>query len=301
VVVVATLTAGEYQGRGECVPYPRYGECAAEVQREIEGCPERIETAESYIASLAPGAARNALDCAMWDLRAKRAGRSVAEIIGAVPPAQTPASFTLSVASPRKMAEAAEALPEDRSIKMKLDGRDDLAKIAAVRRVQPIAPIVVDANESWDVERYLAWAAPLAEFGVAALEQPLPAGQDAALGDLPRPVPVVADESIHTRAELPSIERFYDGINLKLDKAGGLTEALALRNAARDRGLAIMVGCMVATSLAVAPAWLLIDGARWVDLDGPALLLHDRALGSRFADAWMYPPKPRLWGHPPLK
>ena len=200
--------------------------------------------------------------------------------------------------APERLANQAKNLPSDRCIKLKLNGDRDLDKIRAVRAVQPTAPLWLDANESWNPECYAAWTPHLTALGVELIEQPFPAREDHVLKRLPRPIPVVADESLHTREELNEIRDRYDGINIKLDKTGGLTEALALRDEARALGLKVMIGCMVCTSLSTALAWLLTAGAAWIDLDGPALLERDRSLGATFDGNSMYPPSSEIWGHP---
>ena len=272
VVVVATIGQGSHSGRGECVPYARYGESVEAVLRSIEGCVGNIEAGldrEQLGALLPPGAARNALDCALWDLEAKLSGKSAAELAGVRSLHEVDTAFTISLGTPEAMAAAARAALGHPLLKLKLGGEGDAERLAAVRKAVPDARLIADANEAWapqDLERLLHAAATA---GVELVEQPLPAGADAMLEGLARPVPICADESVHDRAGLEAIARRYDAVNIKLDKTGGLTEALATTAAARGLGLKIMVGCMVATSLAMAPALMLAQDADWVDLDGP--------------------------------
>jgi L-alanine-DL-glutamate epimerase-like enolase superfamily enzyme len=299
VVVAVTLRDGAAAGRGECTPYARYGETPESVAASIErigrlyaGFASRAVLAEALPA----GAARNALDCALWDLEAKASGVSVAERVGVGPVGGVETCFTLSLDSPTAMACAADAARSHGLLKLKLGGAGDVERMAAVRRARPDARLVADANEAWTDDMVAPFLAAAAELGLELIEQPLPAGVDAGLAGLARPVPVCADESAHTRADIAGLAGRYDAVNIKLDKAGGLTEALAMRDAARQAGLRVMVGSMVATSLAVAPAFLLAQGADWVDLDGPLLLARDRAPSVRFEDGLLHPPPARLWG-----
>ena len=305
VVVVATLEAttadGQpIQGRGECVPYARYGET-------VEGAIAAIENARTPIAggldrrglqSLMPaGAARNALDCAFWDLEAKAAGLPAWRLAGLAPPRSVATAFTLSLGAPNAMAAAARAASRMPLLKLKLGGADgDLDRVRAVRRAAPEARLIVDANEGWTMAQLRDLSPELAALGVVLIEQPLPAGADEALSDYESPVPLGADESCHGAAELPELRGRYKVLNLKLDKTGGLTDALALKTAAEEAGFEIMVGCMVATSLAMAPAFLLAQGAKFVDLDGPLLLERDREGGAVYEGAWMQPPGAGVWG-----
>jgi L-alanine-DL-glutamate epimerase-like enolase superfamily enzyme len=298
-VVVAELFDGRHRGRGECVPYARYGE-------NIDGVVTAIEAQAGALAAgldraalqeaMPAGAARNALDCAFWDLSAKRAGRPVHELIGLAAPHPVITAYTISLGTPQEMAAAAAGAAGRALIKVKLGGEDDPARIAAVRQAAPRAQLIVDANEGW-TERNLAQnLAAGAQARVVLVEQPLPAGRDAVLAGMSRPIPVCADESVHDRASLAALAGKYDAVNIKLDKAGGLTEALALREDAERLGLQVMVGCMVATSLAMAPAMLLAQRASVVDLDGPLLLARDRPHGLRYQGSEVYPPTPALWG-----
>ena len=243
-----------------------------------------------------PGAARNALDCALWDLEAKRAGRRVWELAGRPAPGPVVTAYTLSLAEPETMREKAAANAHRPLLKVKLGGEGDVARIEAVRAGAPAARIIVDANEGWTAEQYAELAPVFVRLGVAMVEQPFPAGDDAALADLARPLPVCADESCHDRASLPALKGRYDLVNVKLDKTGGLTEALGLVDAARAEGYGIMVGCMMGTSLAMAPAVIAAQGAEVVDLDGPLLLAEDRDPPLTYDAAGAHPPAPALWG-----
>ncbi len=298
-VVLAELTQGGVTGRGECLPYPRYGET-------VEGVVETIESLRGALArgldrmglqkALPPGAARNALDCALWDLEAKQAGCRVWELLGQPAPRPVVTAYTLSFDSAENMGAAAAKAAQRPLLKLKLAGPDNLDRIAAVRAKAPRARIMLDANEGWTPAIYADLAPHLAVLGVDLVEQPLPAGEDQALATMQHPVPVCADESCHDRAGLEALVGLYDFINIKLDKTGGLTEALALKAAAEAHGLRIMVGSMLATSLSMAPALLVAQGAEVVDLDGPLLLAHDRPDGLRYEDSRVYPPVPALWG-----
>ncbi len=301
VVVTAELRDGIHRGRAECVPYARYGETPEGVVAAIEAMRPALRNGLDRAASQAAmpaGAARNALDCAYWDLSAKQTGRRVHELAGLATPKPLVTAYTISLAAPAAMAEAAERAASRPLLKVKLGGGDDddSRRIAAVRRAAPRTQLIVDANEGWSEDNLAQNLRACANAGVTLIEQPLPEGRDAALARITRPIPVCADESVHDRASLDALAGKYDAINVKLDKAGGLTEALALLAAAERRGLAIMVGCMVATSLAMAPAMLVAQRASVVDLDGPLLLANDRADGLRYAGSLMHPPEPALWG-----
>jgi L-alanine-DL-glutamate epimerase-like enolase superfamily enzyme len=243
-----------------------------------------------------PGAARNALDVAFWDLEAKQTGTSVWALAGIDEPKPVVTAYTLSVDTPERMAAAAQAEAQRPLLKVKLTGAGDLDRVRAVRAGAPKATLIVDANEAWTLDHLREYGPSLAELGVALIEQPLPAGQDEALATLPHPVPLCADESCHTSADLSDLVGRYDYVNIKLDKTGGLTEALILLEAARAGGFKIMVGCMVGSSLAMAPALLLAQRAEFVDLDAPLLLARDRQPGLRYEGSIVYPPKPNLWG-----
>jgi L-alanine-DL-glutamate epimerase-like enolase superfamily enzyme len=299
VVVVAELGAGKARGRGECVPYARYGETVASVTTAIEALRLRLEAGLDRVGlqqAMPPGAARNALDCAWWDLEAKLAGRSAAELAGlpALKPVTT--AYTISIGTPAAMAAAAEQTSDRPLLKVKLGRDGDPARIAAVRRAAPKATLIVDANEGWDDDNLEANLAACAEAGVTLVEQPLPDGRDALLARIARPIPVCADESAHARASLAALSGKYDAVNVKLDKAGGLTEALAMAAEAERLGLKLMVGCMVATSLSMAPALLVAQTADVVDLDGPLLLAGDRPNALIYDGSIVLPPSPALWG-----
>ena len=300
VVVVAELSDGTHRGRGESVPYARYGETADGIVAAIEAMRPALQQGldrPGLQQAMRSGAARNALDCAYWDVNAKTAGRRAHELAGLGPPAPLITAYTISLGTPAAMAEAAERAALRPLLKVKLGGGDDdRTRIAAVRRAAPRAEIIVDVNEGWRADDLARNLAACADAGVTLVEQPLPEGGDEALARIKRTIPVCADESVHDRASLDALAGKYDAINVKLDKAGGLTEALALAGAAEQRGLAVMVGCMVATSLAMAPAMLVAQRARVVDLDGPLLLAKDRPEGLRYDGSLVYPPEPALWG-----
>jgi L-Ala-D/L-Glu epimerase len=296
-VVVAEVSDGRHTGRGECVPYPRYRETPESVLAEIElaelgAAPDR----EALRQEMAPGAARNALDCALWDLEAKRAGRPAHALMGIAAPRPLVTAYTLSLGAPEDMAEAAREAAHRPLLKVKLGGAGDAARIRAVRAAVPDLRLIVDANEAWGPANFEENMAACAKAGVALVEQPLPAGGDGLLAEMRRPIPVCADESLHVTGDLAGLAGKYDAVNIKLDKAGGLTEALALKAAARTAGYQIMVGCMVATSLAMAPAVLLAQDADFVDLDGPLLLARDRARPLAYDGATIAPPQSELWG-----
>ncbi|HPD91427.1 MAG: dipeptide epimerase [Rhodobacter sp.] len=282
-------------GRGECVPYARYGETIESVAAQIAGLPGGIDR-DALQSALPAGAARNAVDCALWDLEAKRRGTRVWTLAGLAAPGPMETCFTLSLDTPERMRAAAARNAHRPLLKIKLGTPDDMARLEAVRAGAPNARIVVDANEGWTAEVYSDLAPHLLRLGVQMVEQPLPAGQDDLLAEIARPLPVCADESCHDRASLPALRGKYDMVNIKLDKTGGLTEALALRDAARAEGYRVMVGCMVGTSLAMAPAVLVAQGAEVVDLDGPLLLAEDRATPLAYDAAGVHPPEAALWG-----
>jgi L-alanine-DL-glutamate epimerase-like enolase superfamily enzyme len=282
-------------GRGECVPYARYGETVDSVCAQIRALDPPATRGELQ-ALLPPGAARNALDCALWDLAAKRSGRRVWQLAGLPEPGPEITAYTISLDAPEAMRAQAAANAGRPLLKIKLGGAGDLGRLEAVRAGAPRARIIVDANEGWTAETYAALAPALVELGVEMVEQPLPAGGDEALRGMARPLPVCADESCHDRASLPGLGGKYDMVNIKLDKTGGLTEALALRDAARAEGFGIMVGCMVGSSLAMAPAVLVAQGAAVTDLDGPLLLARDRAHPLDYDVRGVHPAAPELWG-----
>ena len=300
VVVTATIEDSGVRGRGECVPYARYGESVESVMAAMETARHLVERGgnrQDLAAALPPGAARNALDCALWDLEAKIAGVPAHVLAGIdrISPATT--AFTISLGSPESMAEATARAADRPILKVKLGGgADDPLRIAAVRRAAPDAMLLVDANEGWRAEDIAHQMAACFAADVAVIEQPLPAADDAILADLPHPIPICADESVHGLHGLAALAGRYDAVNIKLDKTGGLTEALELSKQARALGFEVMVGCMVGTSLAMAPAMLLTPGARFVDLDGPLLLARDRVEALRYEGSLVFAPGPRLWG-----
>ncbi|GAB5435245.1 MAG: dipeptide epimerase [Falsiruegeria mediterranea] len=294
-VLTVRITDGEHQGVGECVPYARYNETLDSVEAEIRGLPETFDR-ESLMDLLPAGAARNAVDCALWDLEAKRAGKRAWELAGLEAPGAEITAYTLSLASPEEMRKQAEENAYRPLLKIKLGTADDMPRLEAVRAGAPNSKIIVDANEGWSAEVYADLAPHLVRLGVALVEQPLPAGEDDALIGMDRPVPVCADESCHDRTSLPKLKGKYDVVNIKLDKTGGLTEALKLRDAALAEGYEVMVGCMVGSSLAMAPATLVAQGAVVTDLDGPLLLAEDRDTPLNFDDAGVHPPEAALWG-----
>ncbi len=298
-VILVTLRRGGAVGRGEAVPYARYEET-------VDGVTAAIETVRGALADgldraglqsrLPPGAARNAVDCALWDLEAKLAGRRAWEMAGLARLDPVKTAFTLSLDTPSQMADAARAAAGRPLLKLKIGDADDLDKVEAVRGAAPKTRLIVDANEALDIDTLNRLAPDFARLGVKMIEQPLPAAADEALVDYRGEVPLCADESLHSRAELDHCARLYHAINIKLDKTGGLTEALALRDAARAKGLMIMAGCMVATSLSMAPALLIAQGAEVVDLDGPLLLAEDRVPGLSILGSLIEPPSVELWG-----
>jgi L-Ala-D/L-Glu epimerase / N-acetyl-D-glutamate racemase len=301
VVVVAELSDGTHRGRGECVPYARYGETPDRIVAAIEAMRPALHQGldrEALQVEMPPGAARNALDCAYWDVNAKRSGRKVFELAGLVAPEPRVTAYTISLAAPPAMAEAAERAASRPLLKVKLGGGDDddAARIVAVRRGAPRSELIVDANEGWNADNLARNIAACADCGVTLIEQPLPEGRDEALGRAKWPIAVCADESVHDRGSLDGLADRYDAVNVKLDKTGGLTEALALVEAAERRGLAVMVGCMVSTSLSMAPAMLVAQRARVIDLDGPLLLAKDRPDGLHYDGSLIYPPDSTLWG-----
>jgi L-alanine-DL-glutamate epimerase-like enolase superfamily enzyme len=298
-VVVAELFDGDSRGRGECVPYPRYDESVHSVVAALEAMKGAVFSGldrEGLQQAMPPGAARNALDAAFWDIDAKRADSRVADLLGMGPLHPVVTAYTLSLDTPERMGEAAAAQRTRPLLKLKLTGDGDIDRVREVRRNAPQARLIVDANEGWTARHFAELVPILAEFGVELIEQPLPAGDDAALADMPHPIPVCADEACHTAADLDGLLGKYDAINIKLDKTGGLTEALVLAAAARERGFKIMVGCMIGTSLAMAPAVLVAQHAAVVDLDAPLLLATDRHPGLRYDGSTLYPPEPALWG-----
>ncbi|MCY3665293.1 MAG: dipeptide epimerase [Gemmatimonadetes bacterium] len=306
-VVVVELSRDGCVGRGECVPYPRYNESVAgtidaleslrpQVEAGLGGSTELAEVRAALQRALPPGAARNALDCALWDLEAKISGRPAYELAGLAAPRPVATAYTLSLDDPEIMGRAAAQHADRPLLKIKLAGRDDLDRVAAIRANAPDSTLIVDANEGWSADQVEPLSAALARLGVALIEQPLPVAQDALLAEFEHPVPFCADESCHTADDLAELTSRYECVNLKLDKTGGFSEGLRLAAEARACGLDLMVGCMIATSLAMAPAVLLAQQARFVDLDGPLLLQKDREHGLRYEGSLLHPPHLQLWG-----
>jgi L-alanine-DL-glutamate epimerase-like enolase superfamily enzyme len=298
-VVVAEVSDGIYRGRGESVPYGRYGETSDGVAAAIAALAPRVARGleRGELQGLLPaGAARNALDCALWDLAAKRAQRPVHELAGLPSPAACVTAYTISLGAPDAMAQAAARAASRPLLKVKLGQAGDPERIRAVRAAAPRAELIVDANEGWTAETLDKNLAACAAAGVTLVEQPLPAADDAALAAFAHPIPVCADESVHDRTSLARLAGKYEAVNIKLDKTGGLTEALALADAAAREGFALMVGCMISTSLALAPALLLAARARVVDLDGALLLARDRPHGLRYDGSRVHPASRELWG-----
>lgn len=297
-VVVAKLADGALVGHGECVPYARYGETVASVEAELAEAARRLAAGEpirAVLAGLPPGAARNALDCAAWDLEAKR-GRTVAERLGRAPPGPTPTAVTVSLDTPDAMAAAAAAVRDAPLLKVKLGPDDPAARLLAVAQAAPNARLIVDPNEGWTLPILQAMAEPISRLPVVMVEQPLPADDDRGLAGLGYPAPLCADEAVHTAADVARVADRYRMVNVKLDKAGGFTEALAMVKQARDLGLGVLVGCMVSSSLSIAPALWAAALADAVDLDGPWWLVEDRPGGCRIEKGVLYPPQPGFWG-----
>jgi L-alanine-DL-glutamate epimerase-like enolase superfamily enzyme len=298
VTVVAEISRAGHTGRGECVPYARYGERPEATLAAILSLQDRLRgLSRAALQRVLPaGAARNAMDCALLDLEAKASGQRAWEVLGRAAPHACTTAFTISLDTADAMAAATARVADRPLLKIKLGAEGDGERIAAVRKQAPESELIVDANEAWSAANLEQNLAACAAAGVTLVEQPLPAGQDDVLGRIRRPLAVCADESVHDRASLESLRDRYDAINIKLDKTGGLTEALAMGDAAQALGFEIMVGCMVATSLSMAPAMLLTPKARFVDLDGPLLLAADREDGLRYDGSIVYPPDASLWG-----
>jgi len=298
-VIVVEIREDGKVGRGESVPYPRYNET-------VDGVIARIKSLESEIKNgldrnglqslMKAGAARNAVDCALWDLEAKLSNKPVWQLARLNPPKAVLTAITISLDSPEAMGRAAAQLSGAHLLKIKLDDQQIVARIRAVRENARATRIILDANESWTLEILKDLSSELVSLGVDMIEQPLPAGDDTNLSEIDHLVPLCADESCHTSEDIDKLKGHYEWINIKLDKTGGLTEARRLALAAQEKGFDLMVGCMVATSLAMAPATLLGSYAKVVDLDGPLLLTEDRPLGLRFEESYVYPPDPALWG-----
>lgn len=298
-VVTVTIAQGAVTGRGEAVPYPRYGETIEETLAAIRAIAPAIAAGltRTELAGLLPaGAARNAVDCALWDLEARLAGTSVAALAGLPEPVALPSAITIGLDTPDAMARAAARHAQVPLLKIKVDRSDPAAQIAAVRAAAPAPRLIVDPNESWTIDTLEALKPHLAEWRIDLLEQPLPAGEDGALAGFDSPVPVCADEALHTAADLDALAGRYAVVNIKLDKTGGLTEALTLANTARAKGFGLMVGCMVCSSLGIAPAMLLGGQAAFVDLDGPLWLSEDRPGGATDRNGMLSPPAPGFWG-----
>ncbi|MCP4823854.1 MAG: dipeptide epimerase [Shimia sp.] len=293
-VLTVKVEEDGYVGWGECVPYARYGETLENVTQLIESVKGPVTREGLY--TLPAGAARNALDCALWDLECKKAGKRAWELAGLPQPGPEITAYTLSLAEPAEMQAQAAKNAHRPLLKIKLGTPDDMARLEAVRAGAPKSTIIVDANEGWTAEVYADLAPHLVRLGVALVEQPLPAGNDDALIGMERPVPVCADESAHDCSTLSKLKGKYDVVNIKLDKTGGLTEALRLRQAALAEGYKVMVGCMVGSSLAMAPATLVAQGAMVTDLDGPLLLAEDRKVPLTFDEDGVHPPSAALWG-----
>ena len=294
-VVSVVIKKNGLTGRGECVPYARYNETSESVIQQIESLPSDINR-QTLQNTLPAGAARNAVDCALWDLDCKKMDLPCWQLAGIPMPKKLITAYTLSLDEPENMLKQAEKNSNRPLLKIKLGTPNDMPRLEAVRKGAPNSKIIVDANEGWDAETYTKLAPDLVRLGVQLVEQPLPADKDDALIGLPRPLPICADESCHDRNSLPKLIGKYDFVNIKLDKTGGLTEALYLKNKALEDGFKIMVGCMVGSSLAMAPATLIAQNATFVDLDGPLLLAKDRDYGLFYDESLVYPPKKELWG-----
>ena len=294
-VVTVTIEKDGVTGRGECVPYARYNETLESVIKQVESLPADIDK-ETLQDTLPPGAARNAVDCALWDFECKKRDQRIWKIAGIQVPEQKITAYTLSLDEPENMFKQAQKNSNRPLLKIKLGTPNDMPRLEAVRKGAPNSEIIVDANEGWDAELYSQLAPELVRLGVKLVEQPLPANQDGDLIGLPRPLPICADESCHDRKSLEKLIGKYDFVNIKLDKTGGLTEALQLKDKALEAGFKIMVGCMVGSSLAMAPATLIAQNATFVDLDGPLLLAHDRRHGLLYDESWVHPPVKDLWG-----
>ncbi|WP_137131269.1 N-acetyl-D-Glu racemase DgcA [Rhizobium sp. FY34] len=298
-VVTCTISDGDNVGRGECVPYTRYGETIEGVLADVLRMATAIEHGLDRMAlqdAMPPGAARNAVDCALWDLAAKQSGISVATRIGAQADLALVTAYTISLGTPETMERQASENAWRPLLKVKVGTAEDAARIRAVRAGAPDTRIILDANEGWNNDTIEGYLSVAAEAGIVLIEQPLPAGRDAILARIPRIVPICADESVHSTHDLEILLDRYDGVNIKLDKTGGLTQALVMKAEAERLGFSIMVGCMVGTSLAMAPALILAQGCAYADLDGPLILAQDRQPALRYEGSLVYPPAPDLWG-----
>ncbi len=299
LVIHCRITDGVYSGQAECVPYGRYGETLDSVANQIHAASDAIAdgaTRADILGLMEAGAARNAVDCALWDLEAKMTGVPAHKRACALPPRPVETAFTISLSDPETMADAARAAAARPIIKVKVGADGDIKRLHAVAGAAPNSHFILDANEGWTEKNLSENLLACAHYRVVLVEQPLPAGKDEMLRDIPHPVPVCADESVHTAEDLPLLRGLYDAVNIKLDKTGGLTAALVLRDRAQELGFAVMVGCMVGTSLAMAPAVLLAQTASFVDLDGPLLLARDRHPALRYSGSIISPPEPALWG-----
>jgi len=299
VVVVAELLEGGLLARGECMPYARYGETPEGAQAAIEAMRGDIANGlsrQKLQTAMPPGAARNALDCAFWDLAAKQKGQRIWQVANLAPPRPLTTAYTLSLDTPEAMAAKAASRVDYPLFKLKLAGDGDRERLMAIRRAVPSARLIVDANEGFRTETLPELFDICLTAGVELIEQPLRQDDDGWLTLAPRPIPICADESAHCAGDIAALADRYDAVNIKLDKAGGLTEALAMKAAARAAGMKVMVGCMIATSLSIAPAMLAAQGADWVDLDAPLLLAKDRVPGIVYHGARVQPPEPALWG-----
>jgi L-alanine-DL-glutamate epimerase-like enolase superfamily enzyme len=300
-VVVAELADGALLGRGECVPYARYGETVASVRADLAEAGRLLaggEAERAVLARMPAGAARNALDCALWDLEARRSGCSVADRLGRPAPGPMPTAVTVSLDTPQAMAGAARAAAAAPLLKVKLSADDPAARLLAVAQAAPNSRLIVDPNEGWTLAILRAMADPISRLPVTMVEQPLPAAEDAGLEGLDYPAPICADEGVHTAADVERVAGRYQMVNVKLDKAGGLTEALAMVARARELGLGVLAGCMVSSSLSIAPAMWIGAVADAADLDGPWWLVDDRPGGCRIEAGVLYPPQPGFWGGP---
>lgn len=298
-VVVVEIRESGFVGRGESVPYSRYKESVPGVIETVESVREKLVhglSRHDLQIALPPGAARNAIDCALWDLEAKKSGRTVWQLAGVAQPQPAITAVTISVDTPEKMAEATQKQAKAPLLKIKLGGEGDLQRMEAVRNAAPKARLIVDANEAWTPEMCDEFLPFMAQLGVELVEQPLPAGEDDKLRGMSRAVPLCADESCHTRTDLARLKGMYDYVNIKLDKTGGLSEALLLAEEAKATGFGIMVGCMLGTSLAMAPGTLLTGFSTFVDLDGPLLLDRDRENPLNYEGGKIHPAPPALWG-----
>ncbi len=298
--LVVNLNDNDHTGRGECVPYARYGESVDSVSAQIETIRRALENGlnrQDLQQALPAGAARNALDCALWDLDAKMRGEPVWKLAGLAQPKPVQTALTITIDQPQIMAQKAQTASSFPVLKLKLAGDgSDLERLSAIHKARPDARLILDANEGLTPGQLKALLPDLERLSVVLIEQPLPVSDDHHLADLASPIPLCADESLHTSADLDRLSALYGAVNIKLDKTGGLSEAIQLAQEAKARGLTIMLGCMVGTSLGMAPSLLLGDMADFIDLDGPLLLQGDRTPGLVYDEAWVHTPAPDLWG-----